>query len=158
MDPTIPIPEHLRVPGFSFTSVEQMWLALTEYHEFHDGTVCRSYGPPEVFGAGPPVGEEIDGKRERIMDQNKALDHALFRIRLIAPRPYRLLHALFRRPGEHGCPAASWEYSGWIEALRYSGYSPTKLDRVSRPTFDVILGDAVNLLFYLHQFRPARRS
>jgi len=139
-----------------FASRENLWDALEQYGEFADGTVCRNYG--KHAGRGTRTGDEWGSTQQRVRDQNKAIDRAMFRLRVIAPLQWRLLHQLYRLPGEEGTAAAGWENRGWLKALRYSGLSPTKLDRVSRHTFDVLLDNAVGLLFYAHRVRPHPRS
>lgn len=141
-----------------FKDVEDLHKALEEYATFHDGTITRAYGPPSPAEPGPRTGDEAEASHERIMRQNTAIDRAMCRLAVMAPLSHRLLHAYYRRPGPSGTPAACQEAKGWELAARRSRLAPTKADRLSRPTFDALLEEAVGLLFVAHRakhvFRP----
>ena len=141
-----------------FRHVEDLQAALEEYGAFHDGTIVRKYGAPTPSGTGPRAGDEMAASQERIMRQNKAIDRAMRRLAVMAPLSHRLVHGYYRRPGPSGTPAACQEAKGWETAARYSGLIPTRSDRLCRATFDVLLEEAVGLLFVAHRakhvFRP----
>lgn len=141
-----------------FRHAEDLQAALEEYAAFADGTIIRMYGPPSPASPGPRTGDEAAASRERIMHQNQEIDRAMRKLAILAPLSHRLLHGYYRRPGPSGTPAACQEARGWETAVRYAGLVPTKADRLSRTTFDVILEEAIGLLFVAHRakhvFRP----
>jgi len=140
-----------------FQHVEDLQAALEEYAAFADGTITRMYGPPSPAPPGPRTGDEVAGTQERITHQNQEIDRSMRKLAIMAPLSHRLLHGYYRRPGPSGTPAACQEARGWETAVRYAGLVPAKADRLSRATFEVILEEAVGLLFVAHRARHVFR-
>lgn len=139
-----------------FRYIEDLWSALEEYGAFHDGTLVRRYEPRMPSG-GVRTGGEVDATQERIMRQNQAINRAMYRMAVVAPKQHRLLDAFYRRPGPSGAPAACHEAKGWLEAAKRAGYLGGPME-MSRATFDVVIEDAVAVLWYCHRVKPRRST
>lgn len=140
-----------------FACVEALWDALEEYGYFHDGTKARSYGSEARVGGSSD--DNFSATQERIMWQNRVIDRAMIRLAVLSPVSYRLLHAYYRRPGDSGTAAACQEAKGWETASRYAGLSTNdRRDHIPRRAFDVLLEDAVGLLFVAHRMKRFSRG
>jgi hypothetical protein len=136
-----------------FANVEELWDALEEYGDFHDGTKTRRVGD-RVQGGGE---ENFSSTQERIMRQNKTIDRAMIRLAVLSPQSHRLIHAYYRMPGPSGSAAARDEARGWIAAAKYAGLLVDQQDRLPRTAFDLLLTDAVWLLFVAHHAKRVLR-
>ena len=130
-----------------FASVEALIRGLEEYASFRgEAKVAR-------FAPGGGESDELAGRYDCVLRQNKAIDRAMLRMSHLTPHLHRLLDAYYRA-------GFNYEAGGWERAMRRAGF-PTgdgiqHRREALRATFDVLIDDAHVTLFYAHRVRRRR--
>lgn len=127
-----------------FRRVEELWLALEEYADMHDGTVCRRYDS-DGRGGGEGTG---DAKRQRLMRQNVEIDRLMDNLLPEAPLLWRIVDLYFRR-------GLCQEARGWEIAAARCGLPAGRERARDREHFGRLLDVAVE---YLWRARGVRRG
>jgi len=133
--------------GWQFHSIEALVRGLEEYAAFRgEAKVAR-------FAPGGGESDELAGRHDCILRQNKAIDRAMLRMHHLTPHLHRLIDAYYRA-------GLCYEATGWERAMRRSGF-PTgdgiqHRREALKATFDVLIDDAHVTLFYAHRVRRRR--
>jgi hypothetical protein len=118
--------------------------ALERYNV--DSARIAQYEPLQK-GETPVLDAMKPDKAYRVFQQNREIDRAMARLAIIDPRvSYPIVHLYYRR--------GFWDQAnGWEEVSRRAGLNRSLGRDCSRPVFDLLLTQALELLYFAHQQR-----